>query len=242
MRHTAKTLKTAYTLHNPQGVPFTIFATRVRNLGWTPERAGAVPHTPHSDSVSQSKLLYARIETPSVGFDTFCSRLRSNKDASEAALTPVAEAGVLRQYYDLYPTPAVSYRRFYSRVQFNNWDKEKAISTPLLKKSTQAKRKVPTFLGQWYHSNKERSKATWKQFSYRVKVLGWDKEKALTLQYDRVLKSALRTFYDGYPNPTVSYGTFYNRVNMWKWVKETAISTPLRGLLTTIPANQRPLF
>ena len=240
MPQTIQALKTAYQIHNTKDLPFNIFAIRVRNLGWSPERAGSVPHTPRSDTIAHYKHLYKRIEAPLVGFDTFCSRLRKNKDPLEAAMTPLFETGVLRKVYDQHPSPAVPYRRFYNRVQFNCWDVDKAITTALVKTSTQKNRKMPTFLGQWYQTNKDRSQTSWKQFAYRVKQLGWDKERALTTPLARNPQSSLRRFYDDHPRPAVVYGTFYNRVDMWKWDKDKAISTPVCSGRSVVPVSKRP--
>ena len=240
MSHTTETLKAAYRLHSVPGIPFSIFATRVRNLGWSPERAGSVPHTPRSDTVSHYQHLYKRIEAPLVGFDTFCSRLRKNKDPLEAAMTPLFESGVLRKVYDQHPNPAVPYRRFYNRVQFNCWEVDKALTTALVKTSTQKNRKMPTFLGQWYQTNKGRSQVSWKQFASRVRRLGWDKERALITPPVGSPQSSLRSFYNTHQSPAVVYGTFYNRVNMWKWDKDKAISTPAHADTSTTSASKRP--
>lgn len=234
MTHTAETLKAAYLIHNTKDVPFNIFASRVRNLGWILVRAGSTVYTPRSARLTKSKQLYEGIETPSVGFDTFCSRLRHHKDPEEAAKQPLFQPGELRTYFDQHPKPAVDYRTFYFRVRHNKWSREKAIETVLEKTAPKAPRQRSTFLARWFDSNKHRATVDWDKFSTRVKKLGWDKEKALTQDTTANEPLKLREFYSSYPNPKVVYTTFYNRVNIWKWSKEEAISTPPKSHLDSV--------
>lgn len=221
----------SYHEFNTQNVPLSVFLMRINNLRWEPKRAGGTPYVPRSGGiVAQYKAIYDRIESPVVGFDVFCRRMRNGADPGEAATKPKIEASELYEYYHNYKRkPKVNYSTFFNRVSSLGWSRTKAITTPPTRKmKPRGVVRSSTFLAGWYSKNKERAQVDWSCFSQRVYKSGWDKERALTTPSTALSKSVLRTFYDNHANSPVNYMTFHRRVHSLGWDMQKAVTTPCR--------------
>lgn len=221
----------SYHQFNTKNVPLSVFLMRVNNLRWDVKRAGETPYVPRTGGlVAQYKELYDRIESPTVGFDVFCRRMRNGRDVEEAAKAPKIEPSELYSYYHQYQDkPAVGYTTFFNRVVSLNWERIKAITTPPTRKMKPRKEvRSNTYLAMWFNKNIERAKVDWSCFSQRVFKGGWDKERALTTPSMAENESQLRAFYNQHPDCPVNYMTFHRRVYALGWDMQRAISTPVR--------------
>lgn len=214
---------------NP-AVPLDRFLQRVSQSGWTLERAATATAYRSGGTTHRYTEYYNALppEERGVTFNTFYSRVMRGWDMHRAAREkPREKTAPYREYYDKHPNPQVDFAIFYVRVHSNNWEMERAITTPV----------VPIADGRdwcpervFYENNRHRAKVDLSLFHNRVKMRKWDMETALTTpKRDSATRNeSLHSYFDNHPNPQVSYKTFVSRAGRGGWTKESAITAQPR--------------
>ncbi|MDP4158210.1 MAG: hypothetical protein Q8911_00400 [Bacillota bacterium] len=124
---------TEYTIAESNGIHHKLVDQRVRQYGWDKERAITQP--PKVENKTNKKWLKVA-EKNGISYKTFLSRLKKGLSPEDASTLPIYYSDHKRRYPKEYTEKAKQlgiYRTFIWRMH-NDWDIEKACSTPAMTK------------------------------------------------------------------------------------------------------------